>query len=321
MKSVIIGAGTFGTAIANELLSNSGNEVVLYSNNIEKVHEINKFNTNKKIFPNKKLHYKIKATTDVSVFDSADVIFIALPSSLIKKQIEKIKDSLRPKAIIVNLSKGIFDNGVTIVDYLKKFLNTDNVITLKGPSFASEVLEHSITLLTLGYKTNEQLQIITNIFKKTCINLDVTKDIKGVEILSVLKNIYALLMGIIDAKYNSPNTRFLFLTKSFNEMRLLLLQLGGKEDTLLLGCGFGDLCLTSLNDLSRNRTLGLFIGKGFFNIENDQHVVVLEGLNAIRMIKSLSINMQKELPLLTTLYNFLNNRNKRVNIDFDNLLH
>ena len=65
MKNIIIGAGTFGTAIANELLSNSSNEVVLYSNDIEKIHEINEFNTNKKIFPNKKLHYKIKATSDM----------------------------------------------------------------------------------------------------------------------------------------------------------------------------------------------------------------------------------------------------------------
>ena len=138
---------------------------------------------------------------------------------------------------------------------------------------------------------------------------------------SVIKNIYALVLGVVDAKYNSPNTRFMILTKAFSEARVILRSLGGDEDTLFLACGFGDLCLTSLNDLSRNRTLGLFIGKGFFNIDNDQHVVVLEGLNAIRMIKSLSINMQKDLPLLTTLYNFLNNPKKRVSIDFDNLLH
>ncbi|MEE2954307.1 MAG: NAD(P)H-dependent glycerol-3-phosphate dehydrogenase [Bacteroidota bacterium] len=320
MNIIIIGAGTFGTAIANELLFNERNKVVLYSDNIKKVDEINSLNTNKSYFPNKVLHHKIRASTDISVFDSANIIFIALPSSLIKSRIKKIKNCLSREVLIVNLSKGIFKNGITIVEYLKKYLQTSNVITLKGPSFASEILEHSDTLLTLGYTHQTHFKAIQNIFQNTCIHIDSTEDIKGVELLSVLKNIYALLMGIIDAKYNSPNTRFMFLTKAFSEMRLLLIQLGGKEATLLLGCGFGDLCLTSLNDLSRNRTLGLFIGKGFFNTNNEQHVVVLEGLNAIRMIKSLSLDITKDLPLLNSLYNFLNNDTKRINIDFDNLL-
>ena len=73
-----------------------------------------------------------------------------------------------------------------------------------------------------------------------------------------------MVLGIVDAKFNSPNTRFMILTKAFSEIRVFLSMLGGKDDTLFLAW-FGDLCMTSLHDLSRNRTLGLLVGKGFFN--------------------------------------------------------
>ena len=92
-------------------------------------------------------------------------------------------------------------------------------------------------------------------------------------------------MGVVDAKYDSPNTRFMILTKAFAEIRILLQSLGGHQDTIYLACGFGDLCLTSLNDLSRNRTLGLLIGKGFFNSDYKSHSLILEGLNSINTFK------------------------------------
>ena len=96
-----------------------------------------------------------------------------------------------------------------------------------------------------------------------------------------------MVLGVVDAKYNSPNTRFMILTKAFSEARILLNSLGGAEDTLFLACGFGDFCLTSLNDLSRNRTLGLLIGKGFFSLDYKFNSVILEGLNAIEMFHAL----------------------------------
>jgi glycerol-3-phosphate dehydrogenase (NAD(P)+) len=142
-----------------------------------------------------------------------------------------------------------------------------------------------------------------------------------VEVLSVLKNIYALVLGVVDAKYNSPNTRFMILTKAFSEARILLKSVGGSEDTLFLACGFGDFCLTSLNDLSRNRTLGLLIGKGFFNSEYKSNSVILEGLNAIEMFHDLTEeDVLKELPLLDKLYNFFVNQESELEFKFDELI-
>jgi glycerol-3-phosphate dehydrogenase (NAD(P)+) len=321
MNILVLGGGTFGTAIANELSVNTENNVVLFSRNQQKVDEINTYHTNKSCFPNKHLTKFLSATSDKNEIKNADVIFIALPSSVIIENLGSLKSYFKQDVLLVNLSKGLFAEGVTIIESIKTSIGIDNVVTLKGPSFAIEVMEHADTLLTLGYSNNQQYEIINKIIKHTSLHIDCTNDIRGVEVLSVLKNIYALVLGVVDAKYNSPNTRFMLLTKAFSEARILLKSVGGSEDTLFLACGFGDFCLTSLNDLSRNRTLGLLIGKGFFNSEYKSNSVILEGLNAIEMFHDLTEeDVLKELPLLDKLYNFFVNQESELEFKFDELI-
>jgi len=321
MNIIVLGAGTFGTAIANELSVNTENNVVLFSGNQEKVDEINNNHTNKVCFPNKHLTKHLTATFDKKEIENADVIFIALPSSVIVENLKNLKPYFSKSVLFVNLSKGLLDNGETIVDRVKAELNTENVVALKGPSFAVEVMEHADTLLTLGYSTKEQYEIINKIIIDTALHIDCTTDIRGVEVLSVLKNIYALVLGVVDAKYNSPNTRFMILTKAFSEVRVLLRALGGANDTLFLACGFGDLCLTSLNDLSRNRTLGLLIGKGFFNADYKSNSVILEGLKAVDLVHSFPLDhVMDNLPLLNKLHSFFGSNENVLSIEFDKLV-
>ena len=236
----------------------------------------------------------------------------------------KIKNQspyLQENVLLINLSKGMLVGGVTIVESIQKELNINNVVTLKGPSFAVEIMEHADTLLTLGYTTIEQYNILREVLRDTALHLDSTTDIRGVELLSVLKNIYALVLGVIDAKYNSPNTRFMILTKAFSEVRFLLKLLGGSEDTLFLACGFGDLCLTSLNDLSRNRTLGLLIGKGFFSADYKSNSVILEGLSAIEMFHNLlDAKYEKELPMFKKLHSYFSNLEQDLEFNFSELV-
>ncbi|MAX05025.1 MAG: glycerol-3-phosphate dehydrogenase [Flavobacteriales bacterium] len=320
MNIIVLGAGTFGTAIANELSVNKDNNVILFSRNEDKVDEINNSHTNKSCFPNKHLTNSLSASSDKKDIKNADVIFVALPSSVIVENLIKLKLFFKDDVLFVNLSKGLFEGGVTIVESIKQKLKIENVVTLKGPSFAIEVMEHADSLLTLGHTTSQQHETINQIIQNTALHIDCTTDIRGVELLSVLKNIYALVLGVVDAKYNSPNTRFMILTKAFSEVRVLLRSLGGSGDTLFLACGFGDLCLTSLNDLSRNRTLGLLIGKGFFNSDYKANEVILEGLNAIEIAWVLiDEEVSKELPLLNKLYNFFSKQDSTLEFKFDSL--
>jgi glycerol-3-phosphate dehydrogenase len=321
MNILVLGGGTFGTAIANELSVNTESNVVLFSRNKDKVEEINNYNTNKSCFPNKHLTKFLSATSEKNEVKKADVVFIALPSNAIIENLLILQSYFKDDALFVNLSKGLFAEGVTIVESIKTSIGIDNVVTLKGPSFAVEVMEHADTLLTLGYSTNHQYEIINTLIKNTSLHIDCTTDIRGVEVLSVLKNIYALVLGVVDAKYNSPNTRFMILTKAFSEARILLKSVGGSEDTLFLACGFGDFCLTSLNDLSRNRTLGLLIGKGFFSADYKSNSVILEGLNAIEMFHDLVVDkdINAKLPLFNKVHSFFANQETELEFKFDEI--
>ena len=321
MNILVLGGGAFGTAIANELSVNISNNVLLFSRSLMKVDEINTYHTNKCCFPNKHLSKLLSASSDKNEINNADVIFIALPSSAVIENLLVLQPYFKEEALFVNLSKGLFAEGVTVIESIQEKLGITNIVTLKGPSFAVEVMEHADTLLTLGYSTIKQYEIINTIIKNTSLHIDYTNDIRGVEVLSVLKNIYALVLGVVDAKYNSPNTRFMILTKAFSEVRILLKSVGGSEDTLFLACGFGDFCLTSLNDLSRNRTLGLLIGKGFFSADYKSNSVILEGLNAIDMFHNLVVDkdMIDKLPLFHKVYNFFAKQESVLEFKFDEL--
>ncbi len=140
MNILVLGGGTFGTAIANELSVNTENNVVLLSRNQQKVDEINTCHTNKYCFPNKHLTKFLSATSDKNEIRKADVVFIALPSNAIIENLLILQSYFKDDALFVNLSKGLFAEGVTIVESIKTSIGIDNVVTLKGPSFAIEVI-------------------------------------------------------------------------------------------------------------------------------------------------------------------------------------
>jgi len=212
----------------------------------------------------------------------AELIFVAIPSNAAVDYLQKVQPMISQNAVIVNLAKGFGCHKKIISECISEHLHNP-VCALKGPSFAREIINNMPTSFTLASSDHTVLHRVTPVFEGTNLYIDQSTDIKGVEILSILKNIYAIIIGIVDAHFNSPNLRFMIFTKAFNEMRHILLQFGGKEETMFRYCGIGDFGLTALNDLSRNRTLGLLIGKGFFT-EDISDKVVLEGRIAMNII-------------------------------------
>jgi glycerol-3-phosphate dehydrogenase (NAD(P)+) len=307
MKITFIGAGAIGTALGSVLAETERNEVVLHSIEADVVDSISSRSVNSKYFPTIRLHPALKATSDTSVFLTSDLIFLAIPSVVLMDYMDSVTAFIRPDTVLVNLAKGFGREHKTIVRCLNEHF-PNPVGTLKGPSFAREILNRVPTGMTLGTATSRTDELVTGVFKGTTLDIDHSDDPEGVEILSILKNIYAIVIGIVDAHFNSPNIRFMILTKAFREMHNILLQFGGKEETIFRYCGFGDFTLTALNDLSRNRTLGLLIGKGFFS-EHVSHELVLEGQIAVNVFYeeiSKFRNVKKEFPIIAELYNIFN---------------
>jgi len=279
---VFLGAGSIGTALGNSMAVRSDLNVSLLSVENDVVETITNSHINQKYFPNIRLTQTLHATTNVEILRDADVVFIAIPSIAVVDYMNQIKHVLPPNAVLVNLAKGFGCQNKIISSCLAEYL-FNPVCALKGPSFAREIINNSPTAFTLASSDAELIKRLEPLFDETNIFVDSTNDLLGVEIVSILKNIYAILIGIVDAHFNSPNLRFMMFTRAFNEMRSILLRFGGHEETMFHYCGIGDFGLTALNDLSRNRTLGLLIGKGFFN-EGIPNKVVLEGRIAMRII-------------------------------------
>ncbi|MFZ4520753.1 MAG: NAD(P)H-dependent glycerol-3-phosphate dehydrogenase [Bacteroidales bacterium] len=308
-KTALIGAGTIGTALGNILAEAGREKILLHSIEGQVVEDINRTHINTKYFPTLHLHPALYATTDDAMLESCNLIFLGIPSVIMVDYLKKIQKHLPPAALMVNLAKGFGQGNKTIPEYLmEEFPNP--VCTLKGPSFAREIINRLPTGFTLGSSHPEHLEQIRGIFTGTNIHIDYSSDIRGVEILSILKNIYAVALGIVDAQFNSPNLRFLILTKAFREMRKVLLSSGGNTDTLFNYCGYGDFTLTALNDLSRNRTLGLLIGKGFFT-EHVSHELVLEGKTAVNIFYeeiSKTMSVEDNFPIIAELYHIFNTK-------------
>lgn len=303
---VIIGAGAFGTALGNALALNKDITVKLLTIEKEVVESINSQRINLVYFPNAILRKQLKATMDPHILKRAWVIVLAVPSAICISYLEKLRRFINPRTVIINSAKGLGEGNVIISEYIEThYLNP--VAALKGPSFAVELLKDMPTAFTLASKHTELFAKAEKFIEGTQIRLDYSEDLRGVELVSIMKNMYAIIMGVIDAHYNSANVRFMVLTKVFNELYKALKLFGGQPETIFHYCGYGDFGLTSLNDLSRNRTMGLLIGKGFIkDMVSDN--IVLEGKRTLNIFykmiadEQLVKNAGAEFPILLELY-------------------
>ena len=300
---VVAGAGVFGTSVAERLAWNRNNHVVLHTIEEDVMEDINTNHQNTKYFPTKFLNPGITATGDDSVFENADVVMLVLPSSVIVPFSERIRNHTKGTPLIVNLAKGMSDGGAFITEDIP----FERKASMKGPSFAIETMNGFPTFFTFGGKKEDYEYFLSTILPKTGFTLDWTEDVRSVELCSILKNMYAVAIGLVSGKYGSPNVDFLVYTKAVREMRKLLEMYGCNPDSIFCYCGLGDLGLTALNDLSRNRTFGMLIGKGFlFNDQNNAQTVI-EGRRTIKLIaeKVRSVGREEEFPLVENLYRLL----------------
>ncbi len=289
-------------------LARAGHEVCLYTIEDHVARDINNKHYNPDYFPNARLDEKLSATMDARELNKADILFLAIPSVITVDFVLQNQKHISEDVLLVNLAKGFGCGKLTISACLEKMVKNP-VGALKGPTFAREIMNGAPTAMTFAAREKAHFEMISSLFRNTPIYLDFTTDVNGVEYLSILKNIYAIILGIVDADFDSPNLRFLILTRAFNEMRRILKRLGGNENSMFHYSGYGDFGLTALNDLSRNRTLGLLIGKGFFTRDISDKVV-LEGKLAVNTLceEILSKEDEEEFPLIFELNKiFVNN--------------
>ncbi len=188
---VFLGAGSIGTALGNSLAVRSDLNVSLLSIEHDVVETITTSHINQKYFPNIRLTPALNATTDQSILKNAGVVFIAIPSVAVVDYMQLIRLLLPENAILVNLAKGFGCHDQIISQCLAEHL-PNPVCALKGPSFAREIINNSPTAFTLASTDIELCRSLESLFEETNLFVDTTTDLLGVEIVSILKNIYAI---------------------------------------------------------------------------------------------------------------------------------
>jgi len=288
MKISVIGSGSYGTAIASVFATNITNNVTVFTRSVIQADDIGKRKQNRRYLDNLVLSSNLQASLDLTAIVRSDFVFLALPSSSIKAFVDDNSDMLDSCSVIVNLAKGfISSENITIPAYIEKRLaRTLGIASLKGPTFAADMLLAPISAVSIAATDIVSLAQMRSLLDGVDIIYDVIDDITVLEYLSILKNIYAIAIGIIEARFNNPNLRAALVTQSAVEMQRVVSLCVGANVDLLKYAGIGDLLLTGLNDQSRNRTLGLMIGKGFISPDTYDKAVVVDGLRAISFVSA-----------------------------------
>ncbi len=285
MQVGFVGLGNMGCAMAN-LVAENGFDVLGWEVNREVVEQILRERRNDRFLPGVELHPRLRATVDLEdVVSSSDVLFVAIPSVFIRKTLEPVAGKLPRTAIIVNLAKGI-DAVTTMTAFqtLGVLFPQNPRVMLSGPSIANEFSKGMPTVVVLAGHEKVTLMAVAHLLDNDHFRTRFSDDAVGVELGGILKNIYAIGLGIFDGKgIKSVNFRSSYLTIALEEMTRIGEALGARPQTFAYLAGMGDLLATSLSEHSHNRRMGTLLAKGYDLARIRQEMGVLpEGYNTLK---------------------------------------
>jgi glycerol-3-phosphate dehydrogenase (NAD(P)+) len=306
----VVGAGAWGTTLAN-MLAGKGREVTLWVREEEVFHQIRKEKVNRTFLPGVELAPGLRP---VKSYEEAvagrDLVLMAVPSHGFREVLKGVRIHLRPGAVLLSVAKGIENDTVmTMSQVAQVVLPGDSNVTfacLGGPSFAREVSVKRPTAVTIACNDIGRAQQLQFLFADDFFRVYITEDLVGVELCGALKNVVAIAAGISDGLDLGYNTRAALITRGLAEMTRLGVALGARPATFAGLAGMGDLVLTCTGDLSRNRTVGLQIGRGM-RLEQiiEGMKTVAEGVKTTLSARNLAVRSSVQMPIVEQVYRVL----------------
>ena len=315
MKRIaIIGAGSWGTALAL-VAARAGNEVRLWAHSAEVAETLRRERENNIYLPGFALPDSIAATNDLAeALTEAEIVLTVVPSHVTREVYGQMLPHLHSEAaaqmIFVNATKGIENDSLmrmeeVVRDVLKDKFEPRYVI-LSGPSFAQEVAKDEPCAIvaashSLGWAAEIQQAMSSGRFRVYTNN-----DVVGVEIAGAIKNVMAIATGAVNGLGLGYNSQAALVTRGLAEMTRLAVRLGGRADTLAGLAGMGDLVLTCFGALSRNRRVGLELGRGrpLEDIISEMREVA-EGVKTAKAAHALATRLGVEMPITAGVYQML----------------
>jgi glycerol-3-phosphate dehydrogenase (NAD(P)+) len=300
-KVAVLGAGAWGTALA-KVLADKGDTVHLWSRRADLCAQINDTHVNGRYLPAATLPETLSATTDLKdALHRATMVVFVVPSHA-TREVAKAAAPLVPADVpVVSATKGIENESLDFMDeVLKQELPKarDQLAFLSGPSFAKELALGLPTAVVIASHKSDVCEEVMRRFHTPYLRLYNSDDIAGVEVGGAMKNVIAIAAGCVDGLGLGHNTRALLITRGLAEIAKLGMARGASALTVAGLAGMGDLVLTCTGELSRNRTVGVELGKGRKLGEilaGLGHVA--EGVKTAKSAYDLSVKLNVEMPI------------------------
>ncbi len=299
----VLGAGSFGTALANMLAENNQN-VCLWVRDPKKAEKLSSTGQNEQYLPGVKLNPSLRYESDiVKASHNVDILFFAIPSKAYRPTLKTLKDKINSKQILVSAAKGIeTDTFLLMSEIIHSETGSKNIGVLSGPNLAKEIVEKKITASVIASENDRVISVVQHILTLPYFRVYSNKDRYGVELAGALKNIYAIAAGIAAAKGLGDNTKSMLITRSLAEMSRMAEKLGGNPLTFLGLAGVGDLIVTCSSPLSRNYQFGYKMGQGLKPGEAEEQLnQTVEGINTIRVVATKAKELGVYMPLASGL--------------------
>ncbi len=307
MSFAVIGAGSWGTTLANHLCA-LGHQVSLWVYEAELLEQMRSQRKNPIYLPGVPVHPHMRLEGDLlEACEGAEHLLMAVPSHVYRQVLGNLLPLLDGSRVIISATKGIeVDTLMTMSQVVGSMAGEVPYAALSGPSFAKEVARGLPTAVTIASRSMELAARLQNLFSSERFRVYAHDDVLGTELGGAVKNVIAIAAGISDGLGFGLNARAALLTRGLSEMMRLGMKMGANPLTFGGLSGIGDLILTCTGDLSRNRTVGLRIARGESLEEISRSMVaVAEGVTTTRSLRKLATREQVDMPIAEQVYKVL----------------
>lgn len=305
-KIAIIGAGSWGTAVAN-VFADNGHPTVIWGRDPETVDSINHSHENTKYLKGLPLNPSLKATLDLEqAIEKAHILVNGIPTQQIRSVFTPFKRLLKKK-VIVNTAKGIEQKTHRRVSEIFRQLDPHiKFCVLSGPSFAQEVVKRLPTLVTIASESKLVAKKVQHMISTPYFRAYTSNDVVGVEYAGSLKNVVAIAAGLVTGLELGHNATAAVINRGIAEILRMSKKERANPMTFLGLAGMGDLILTCTGPLSRNRRVGLLLGQGK-KLEEIQRELggVAEGVYTAQSAYELAKEFKIEMPITEEIYKIL----------------
>ena len=298
----IIGAGAWGTGLAIVLGRKGTHRVRLWAHEADVCESINATRVNERFLPGREVPDSVSASSDLAtVLEAAQIVVSVMPSQHCRGLFEQMQPFLQPQTLVVSATKGLEESSLKrMTEVIAQVLRRDAGIgALSGPSFAQEVARGDPTAIAIASADTDLQRIVQQDFSGPTFRVYTNSDVIGVELGGALKNIIAIAAGICDGLGFGHNSVAALITRGLAEMTRLVVACGGRAETMSGLAGLGDLVLTCTGGLSRNRSVGVELGRGkkLPEIISAMHGMVAEGVFTTTAAVGLAHERKVEMPI------------------------